>query len=49
MDSDNPTEPEDVNHVIVTVATDDWRYLVECTNDNGFEYWDRVVGWFFDL
>jgi len=48
MDSDNPDDPQEVNHVIVTVATDDWRVLSECTNNEGFRYWESVSGWFFE-
>lgn len=49
MDSDNPTDPQTLNHIIVSVATDDWRILSECTNDEGFDYYERVVGWYFDV
>ena len=49
MDADNPTDPQTVNHVIVTVSTDDWRVLSECTNDEGFDYYERVIGWYFDV
>jgi hypothetical protein len=49
MDSDNPTDPQTLNHVLVSVATDDWRILSECTNDEGFDYYERVVGWYFDV
>lgn len=49
MDSDNPTDPQDVNHVIVAVAAEDWRVFSECTNDEGFNFYDRIVGWYFEL
>ena len=51
MDSDNPTDPEDVNHVIVSVAApaEDWLALSECTIEDGFLHWERVVGWYYDL
>ena len=50
MDSDNPTDPQEINHVIVSVAGEGWRALSECTNDNGFsDYWESVTGFYFDL
>lgn len=49
MDSDNPTEPQDVNHVIVWVEADDWSAFAECTSKEGWDYYDRVVGWYYEL
>lgn len=50
MDSDNPTDPQEINHVIVSVSGKDWRVLSECTNDNGFsDYWESVTGFYFKL
>ncbi len=49
MDSDNPTDPQTINHVMVSVATDDWRILSETTNDDGFDYYERVIGWYFNV
>ena len=45
----NPTDPNRPNHVIVWVETDDWNAFVETTSDQGWDYWERVVGWFFEL
>jgi hypothetical protein len=50
MDSDNPDDPQEINHVIVSVAGEEWRVLSECTNDSGFSgYWESVTGFYFDL
>ncbi len=49
MDSDNPTDPQDVNHVIVWVETDDWSTFAETTAIDGWGYYDRVVGWYYEL
>jgi len=49
MDSDNPTDPQDVNHVIVWVGADDWALFAECTSDQGWDYYEQVVGWYYEL
>ena len=49
LDIDNPTDPQDVNHVIVWVETDDWKAFVECTSNQGWDYYERVVGWYYEL
>lgn len=49
MDIDNPTDPQDVNHVIVWVETDDWKTFVEVTSNQGWDYYERVVGWYYEL
>lgn len=49
MDSDNPTDPQKPNHVIVRVKTDDWLVFAECTSDQGWDYYERVVGWYYEL
>lgn len=49
MDADNPTDPEDVNHVIVKISTDDWAMFAECTSNQGWGYYERVVGWYYEL
>jgi len=49
MDIDNPTDPQDINHVIVWVETDDWKLFVEVTSDQGWDYYESVVGWYHKL
>lgn len=49
MDSDNPTDPQDVNHVLVWVEADDWSTFAETTTKDGWGYYDRVVGWYYEL
>ena len=49
MDADNPTDPQRSNHIIVWVETDDWKVFVDCTSDQGWGYWERVVGWYYEL
>ncbi len=49
MDSDNPTEPQDVNHVIVWIETDDWSTFADATAEEGWGYYDRVIGWYYEL
>lgn len=49
LDADNPTDPQRPNHVIVRVETDDWAVFAECTSEQGWGYYERVEGWFFEL
>ncbi len=49
MDSDNPTNPQRPNHVIVRVEAANWRVFVEVTNAQGWGYYQRVVGWYYEL
>lgn len=49
MDSDNPTNPQRPNHVIVRVEAADWRVFVEVTSAQGWDYYQRVVGWYYKL
>ena len=49
MDADNPTDPQIPNHVIVKISTDDWTVFAECTSDQGWDYYERVVGWYYEL
>lgn len=49
MDIDNPTDPLHPNHVIVFVETNDWKTFVECTSKQGWDYYERVVGWYYEL
>ena len=50
MDSNNPTNPQDVNHVIVRIDTGSKVYLVETTSKNVMEpFSNGVRGWFFPV
>ncbi len=49
LDSNNPTDPQDVNHVLVWVEADDWSTFAETTTKDGWNYYDRVVGWYYEL
>ena len=49
MDSDNPTNPQRPNHVIVRVEAADWRVFAEVTNAQGWGYYQSVVGWYYEL
>lgn len=50
MDSDNPTEPQTVNHVMLNIKYQDGSsQLLDSTSTSVSSPWSRVVGWFFDL
>jgi len=50
MDSDNPNDPQNPNHVIVWVEADDWKLFVDCTGDQGWNYYQEgVTGWYYEL
>jgi len=49
MDIDNPTEPQEPNHVIVWIEADDWKAFAECTSKQGWDYYDSVTGWYYEL
>ena len=50
MDSDNPQNPENVNHVIVYVDDGTYEYFIEATGEPSFDYYpEGVVGWYFDV
>lgn len=53
FDSDNPTNPKDVNHVLVEVRLGDQRYDIESTakTDDGLDVWagTDIFGWRFDV
>jgi len=49
MDADNPTDTQEPNHVIVKIGNNDWTVFAECTSAQGWDYYDRVVGWYYDL
>ncbi len=49
MDSNNPTDPQNPNHVVVWVEACDWKSFVDCTSDQGWNYYTEVVGWYYKL
>ena len=50
MDIDNPTRPQDVNHVIVYINTGSREYRIETTEDKVMEpYTEGVYGWYFKV
>jgi hypothetical protein len=50
MDSDNPTNPKTVNHVIVQVDTGDNKIFIETTApEDGLNVYTNVVGWYFEV
>ena len=49
IDSDNLTEPQYPDHVIIAVEDEDWRVFIEVSNDQGWKFYHYVKGWFFEL
>lgn len=50
MDGDNPTDPQEVNHVMLYVNDGTYDYLIEATGDPSWYYYpDGIDGWFFDV
>jgi len=49
IDSNNPTEPQYPDHVIIAVEDDDWRVFIEVSSDEGWKFYDYIKGWFFEL
>jgi hypothetical protein len=50
MDSENPTNPQTVNHVLLYVVYSDGAgQFVDSTSINVLSPWSRVVGWYYDL
>ncbi len=53
LDLDNPTNPKNINHIIVEVNTDHNHYVIESTakDYNGLTAWEGVnfFGWRFDV
>ena len=50
MDIDHPTNPQTVNHVIVSIDTGQAKYLVETTSSDVMEpYTNGVNGWFYTV
>ncbi len=49
MDSTNPTDPQQPNHVIIQVEAEGWIIYVDCTSDQGWGRYPTVKGWFYKL
>ena len=50
MDSDNPQNPQTVNHVILSIDDGDNSYLIEATVSPNLDYYpDGITGWVFDV
>ena len=50
MDSDNPLDPQDMNHVILYVDDGQDAYFIEATASPSWDYYpDGVIGWWFDV
>ena len=50
MDLDNPLDPQDMNHVILSVDDGHYEYFIEATGPPSWDYFpDGVSGWWFDV
>jgi tetratricopeptide (TPR) repeat protein len=49
MDTNNPLDPVNPNHVMVYVSTDTSSYLIETTNKDNMLPYHNVVGWYFEV
>ena len=50
MDSDNPNNPKEPNHVIIYVDDGTYNYYIEATAEPSWDYYSNGVnGWFYDL
>ena len=50
MDTDTPTDPRTINHMIVYVNDGVYDYYIEATGDPSWDYYeDGVSGWWFDV
>ncbi len=51
MDNENPTNAQDVNHIVVFINDGTYDYVIEATgNDPYYDYYpDGISGWFFDV
>lgn len=49
-DTDNPTNPQTVNHALLHVAyEDESTEFVDSTSTGVLSPWSEIVGWYFDL
>ena len=50
MDTDNPTNPQAVNHVLLYIIyKDETGEFVDSTSTNVLSPWSRVIGWYYEL
>ena len=50
MDGDNPTDPQDMNHVMLVVNDGTYDYFIEATASPDWDHYpEGVTGWFFDV
>ncbi len=50
MDSENPRDPQAINHAILFVDDGKYKYFIEATGPPDWDYFpDGVVGWYFDV
>lgn len=50
FDADNPDDPNEMNHVVLFVETDDFQTYIESTaKTNGLGAWDSINGWYFQI
>jgi len=50
MDTDNPTDPQGVNHVLLYIIYEgETGEFVDSTSTDVLSPWSRVIGWYFDL
>ena len=41
--------PQEANHVLVQVATDEWSVFAECTSSEGWDLFKDIKGWFVEV
>ena len=50
MDSDNPTDPRGIDHVILYVYDGEYAHYIEATGSPSWDYYpDGVTGWYLDV
>jgi len=50
MDTNNPTNPQTVNHVLLYVTYgDESKEFVDSTSTDILSPWSEIIGWYFDL
>ena len=50
MDGDSPTDPQDIDHVILYVDDGEYAHYIEATGPPGWDYYpEGVTGWYLDV
>ena len=50
MDLQNPTDPREVNHIVLYVHDGTYSYTIEATAPPNWEYYPNgIIGWYFDV